>query len=364
MWASVTRCTMALLLLNIWIAAGAWAQSAQPAGGSGQPTATPSEPGFTTQLFGSSRGNLLGDMWGLRTALGRYGIDLAITETSEVLGNVTGGIKTGAAYDGLTTMTLGIDAEKAFGWVGGSFNISALQIHGRNLSAENLLSLQTASGIEAERATRIWELWYQQKFAECDVDVKIGQQSLDQEFIGSTFAGTFINTMMGWPVVPSYDLYAGGPAYPLSSLGLRVRVHPSKSLTVLAGVFDDNPPGGPFNDDSQLRGAEKSGLQFNLNTGALFIGEIQYTINQPAEGELVTTDHMGLPGTYKLGFWFDTASFPTSATIIPASRSPTPRARESPAWIGAISASTASSTRWCGSPTRRSLNPSGFSRAP
>ena len=310
MWASVTRCAMALLLLNVGVSAGAWAQSAPAAGGSGPPEAAPGEPGFTTQLFGSSRSTLLGDMWGLRTALGRYGIDLSITETSEVLGNVTGGIQTGAAYDGLTTLTVGIDAEKAFGWVGGSFNISALQIHGRNLSADNLLSLQTASGIEAERATRFWELWYMQKFEESNMDLKIGQQSLDQEFIGSSFAGTFMNTMMGWPVVPSYDLYAGGPAYPLSSLGARIRFHPSHSVTVLAGVFNDNPPGGPFNDDSQTRDREKYGLQFNFNTGALFIGEIQFAVNQPVEGDLVTTGHTGLPGTYKLGFWFDTASFP------------------------------------------------------
>ena len=34
---------------------------------------------------------LLGDMWGLRPFLSRYGASLAIQETSEVLGNVTGG---------------------------------------------------------------------------------------------------------------------------------------------------------------------------------------------------------------------------------------------------------------------------------
>ncbi len=32
---------------------------------------------------------------------------------------------------------------------------------------------------------------------------------------------------MGWPMVPSADLYAGGPAYPLSSLGVRLRGQPT-----------------------------------------------------------------------------------------------------------------------------------------
>ena len=136
-------------------------------------------------LNGISRSDyMLGDMWGLRTELAKYGISFAFQETSEVLGNVTGGAKRGAAYDGLTQMALQLDTKRAFGWYGGTFNVSALQIHGNNLSASNLLTLQTASGIEADRATRLWELWYQQKFLEEDrLDIKVGQQSLDQEFM-------------------------------------------------------------------------------------------------------------------------------------------------------------------------------------
>ena len=273
------------------------------------PEAMASEPSFFTGIW--TRSNLLGDMGGLRTALGSYGITLGLQETSEVFGNLTGGIRRGAAYDGLTQMSLVLDMAKGFDWDGGTFNVSALQIHGRNLSAEKLLDLQTISGIEANRATRLWELWYQQVFLAGRADVKIGQQSIDQEFISSQYSGLFINTMMGWPMVPSADLFAGGPAYPLSSLGLRLRGQPTAALTVLAGVFDDNPPGGRFDNDSQLRGAEAAGAKFNLGTGALFIGELQYTVNQPALGDLDTGDSApGLPGTYKLGAWFDTAAFP------------------------------------------------------
>ncbi|MGH6979836.1 MAG: carbohydrate porin, partial [Stellaceae bacterium] len=126
---------------------------------------------------------LLGDIGGLRPWLRNFGATLTITETSEALGNLSGGIRRGFEYDGLTTAIFQLDTQRAFGWDGGTFNASALQIHGRNLSADNLLSLQTASGIEAERTTRLWELWYQQKFMNGLIDVKIGQQSLDQEFM-------------------------------------------------------------------------------------------------------------------------------------------------------------------------------------
>ena len=272
---------------------------------------SPGEPGFTTQLFASSRSNLLGDLWGVRPAIGKYGISFGLLETSEVFGNVTGGIHRGAAYDGLTQMSLGLDTGRAFGWQGGTFNISAFQIHGRNLSTDNLGSLQTASGIEAQRATRLWELWYQQALLDGKLDVKLGQQSLDQEFIGSSGSGLFLNTAMGWPLIPSVDQYAGGPAYPLSSLGVRLRAQPVDNLTILAGVFDDNPPGGSFNDDSQVRGAEQSGTAFNLDTGALAIAEIQYAINQPSVGQMDRgSKGGGLPGVYKLGAWFDSGAFP------------------------------------------------------
>ena len=126
---------------------------------------------------------LLGDLFGVRTLLSKYGVSLAIQETSEVLGNPVGGVRKGVAYDGLTQAILQMDTQRAFGWYGGLFNVSALQLHGRNLSSDNLANLQTASGIESDRATRLWELWYDQKLLPDDrLDIKLGQISADTEF--------------------------------------------------------------------------------------------------------------------------------------------------------------------------------------
>jgi porin len=260
--------------------------------------------GFTNNLERS--GYLLGDMWGLRTALAKSGITFALSETSEVLGNVTGGAHTGFDYDGLTQMAIQLDTSRAFGWYGGTLNASALQIHGRNLSADNLDSLQTSSGIEADRATRLWELWYQQKFLDEDrLDVKIGQQSLDQEFMVSQNALLYVNTMFGWPMVPSADLPGGGPAYPLSALGIRFRAKPTDSITVLAGLFNGSPTninGG----DSQA--TNPSGTTFATNGGGLAIAELQYAY--PSLGTTLYADQPEpLSRTYRLGFWYDTEHF-------------------------------------------------------
>jgi porin len=250
---------------------------------------------------------LLGDLWGVRTLLSRYGMSLGLQETSEVLGNATGGNRTGADYDGLTQMVLQLDTNRAFGHYGGLFNISALEIHGRNLSTDNLATLQTASGIEADRGLRLWEMWYQQKFLEEDrLDIKIGLQSLDQEFMVSQNAAYFVNTMFGWPMVPSADLPGGGPAYPLSALGVRLRAKPTDSITVLAGVFNGAPDLDPLAPDSQKD--NPSGTSFPLNGGRLAIFELQYAY--PALSAMVYPgEEAPLARTYRIGIWYDTENF-------------------------------------------------------
>jgi len=295
----------ALTLAVLAAAAPARAQSASTATAPGGTASLPADSGLW------ARSNLFDGIGGARTVLGQYGISLGLTETSEVLGNVTGGVHQGADYDGLTELSLGLDTQHAFGWKGGTFNVSLLQIHGRNLDSDNLEALQGPSGISADRATRLWELWYQQALPGGRIDVKLGQQSIDQEFMVSATSALFMNTAMGWPALPAADLYAGGPTYPLSSLGIRLRARPTDALTVLAGVFDDNPPGGAFDADSQLRGAERTGTLFNLDTGALFIAELQFATNLSSSGNGQSGGtQSGLPGTYKLGFWYDTGAFP------------------------------------------------------
>ena len=264
---------------------------------------------FTTGLW--TRGTLLGDAGGVRSGLWNYGITFGVQDINEVWGNVSGGIRQGASYDGVTLLSIGLDTQRAFGWEDGIVNVSGWNIRGRNIATDNLLNLQTPSGILAADTTRLWEVWFQQSFFDGRIDVKLGQQSIDQEFITSQGSSLFLNTMMGWPMLPSADLYAGGPAYPLSSLGVRLRGQPGHGITALLGVFVDNPPGGPFNDDGQLRGSTRWGGNFNMRTGALVVGEIQYALNQPGNGDMDYGGNTGgLPGTYKLGFWYDTGPFP------------------------------------------------------
>ncbi len=260
--------------------------------------------GFMTGI--GRRSGLLGNEWGLRKWLSKYGASLNVFETSEALGNFTGGTRRGVEYDGLTQMIFQVDTQRAFHLYGGTFNVSALQIHGSNLSELTLSNLQTASGIESNRATRLWELWYDQKFGKSNsFDLKIGQQSLDQEFMVSQNALLFVNTMFGWPMVPSADMPGGGPAYPLAALGVRARFRPLRSVTVLAGAFNGNPA-SPNADDAQEWNS--SGARFPLNGGVMGIAEVQYTY--PALGSMVYPGKREpLARVYKLGAWYNSEKF-------------------------------------------------------
>jgi porin len=253
------------------------------------------------------RSNLLGDLGGLRPWATDHGVTINITEQDELKGNAAGGLKQGATFDGQTLVDIQVDAGKAFGWDGGTLNVSAINLHGRALSPYYLDNIQTASGLEGADTTRLYEVWAQQSFADGLFDVKIGQQAVDQEFISSTNGAIFFNTMMGWPVVPSEDLYAGGPASPLSSLGARLRVNAPDNFTFLLGVFDDNPPGGSFFNDGELHGGSRWGDNFSLRTGALVIGEAQYNLNQKVPG--ADKQPEGLPTSAKIGFYVDTGTF-------------------------------------------------------
>lgn len=250
--------------------------------------------------------NLLGSMWGLRTAMGKAGLVFALQETSEIFGNVTGGTRKGAAYDGLTVAVLQLNTQRAFGWYGGTFQVSMEQIHGRSLSDDNLQVAQTISGIEADRSTRLWEMWFDQKFLDQQaLDIKIGQQSLDQEWMVSSNALVFANTMFGWPMVPSADLPGGGPAYPLSSLGVRAKYWMATPLYVQAGVFSGSPA---RNVSVDAQKSNRSGTSFVLNRGVLALVEFQYVY--PALGAMVSPDQAdALSRVYRIGAWYDSEPF-------------------------------------------------------
>ena len=218
--------TTALLGGGLSVAAPAFAQTAP---------AAPAEP---PRVGLWERDTLLGDLGGVRPALAGWGISLGLSETSEILGNVSGGVRRGAVYEGATLMTLGIDTGKRLGIPGGTIMVSAYQIHGHGLSTDNLHNLNTVSGIEGPRSTRLFEAYYEQALLDSRLHIRIGQQAADSEFAVADPAAVFINGGFGWPTLAEVDLPGGGPVHPAATPGIRIKYQDNEQLTGLLAAYN------------------------------------------------------------------------------------------------------------------------------
>jgi porin len=241
---------------------------------------------------------LFGD-WGPREELAKSGVTVCLNYIGEVLGNATGGVHRGAIYEGRLEMALNVDLEKLINWSGATFHVNAYQIHGRGLSANNLGNILTVSSIEAERTTRLFDLWLQQQLWDDLLSIRVGQLAVDDEFVTSQYGGLFVNSTFGWPGIDAADLPSGGPAYPLSTPGVRLKLQPTEQVSVMAAVFNGDPA-GPGTGTPQSRDA--SGTAFRLKDDPFVIAEAAYALNQEK-------DATGLPGTYKLGGWYHFGRF-------------------------------------------------------
>src|ERR1700729_2011519 len=90
-------------------------------------------------------------------------IDLAAQEegftfseeyTGEGLANLSGGLKTGAVYEGLLLLTQELDLKRFLGWTGASIFSSQLYPHGKGLSDQHTGDLNILSNITAYNSFR------------------------------------------------------------------------------------------------------------------------------------------------------------------------------------------------------------------
>jgi porin len=222
----------------------------------------------------------------------KYGIKFAATYIGETQGNASGGLKQGAVYDGRLNLAVDVDLQKLAALRELSFHANMFQIHGDGLSRSNLQNFLVVSGIEALPSTRLYEIWFEQKWGNT-LALRAGQLAADTEFINAKYTDVFTNASLGWPAITSINLPSGGPSPPLTALGARLRANVTDSLTLAAAIFDGDAA-GPGPGDPQLR--DNNGLNFRINDPPLVIGEVQHIWNGK-KGD------PGLDGKFKIGGW-------------------------------------------------------------
>ncbi len=235
-----------------------------------------------------------------KKALYDLGYNLQFSYFADPWVNPIGGVKQGAAYEGLLYMVLDADLAKIAGLDGLSFRVNAYQIHGRQLSASNIFNLARVDSIEARPATRLFELWVEQKFGDL-ASIRIGQLAADNQFAISEFGNTlYISSTFGWPTIFSTNLPSGGPAYPLATPGVRFKFTPNNQLAFLVGLYDGDPAGARFTGLEEIK--DPAGINFRLKDPPLLMAEAQYNYNLDKNAQ-------GLAGTVKFGAWYHFGKF-------------------------------------------------------
>jgi porin len=240
-----------------------------------------------------SRDTLTGQWGGLRTDLAAKGVTIAGTYTGEIEANPIGGLRRGPMAEGLLDLEGDVDFGMLAGWGGLSMHVSALQNHGHGLSNDYLIA--TATNIEAVPATRLWQLWLQQKFFHGAMVVRGGQITPDT-FVASDVAAAFPDATFGWPIGMSSNLPSGGGTYPLAVTGVRIRIHTGGPLTWTSAVYngDTAPPNGADGDPAHRN---HNGFNFDFSQPPLYLSELAYRFNRGETGER-------LPSTVKVGAWY------------------------------------------------------------
>ena len=257
-----------------------------------------------------------------RQALADAGIQFGITYIAEGLANVSGGIRTGAIYTGRLDLGTTIDLEKVAGWTGATFHANMFQIHGDGLSRSYIGNLMLVSGVEALPATRLYELWIEQKLLGDKLAVRVGQQASDVEFFDSSYDDIFVNSALGWPGITGINLPAGGPSPPLAVPGVRVKAELSERITAYLALFDGDaaPPDSVL--DPQI--ANSRGLLFRVNDPPWWIGQVKYKFEIGGSQ---------LPATVTGGAWYHMMSFPDQRFSADGLSLADPNSSGDPRWL-------------------------------
>jgi porin len=228
----------------------------------------------------------------LQNPFEKQGVKFAVTYIGEVLGNPSGGQKQSSVYEDRINFAADVDFEKLVGIKQLAFHANVFQIDAGGLSRGALMNYLVASGIEALPTTRLYEIWFEQKWG-TKLALRAGQLAADTEFMTAKYSDVFTNASLGWPAILSLDLPSGGPSPPLATLGTRLRADVTDNLTLIGAVFDGDAA-GPGLNDPQLR--DRYGVNFRINDPPLALGEAQFLWNGK-KGD------PGLDGKFKVGGW-------------------------------------------------------------
>lgn len=193
-------------------------------------------------------------------------VSLEASYTGDIVRNFSGGIKKGTSYLGLVNLRVSLNTEGARLWKGGQLFINGANAHGGNPSADLTGDFHTISNIEADEITYIHELWYKQTIGR--VEVIIGLQDLNTDFVSTEYGSTFINSTFGTPSTIADNVPS--PIFPFTSAGVSLKWNFPETGTWKIALFDGLPSALSRTKPGRIR-------LFNKEEGVFGVTEYQLT---------------------------------------------------------------------------------------
>lgn len=232
--------------------------------------------------------HLTGDWGGLRPALEEKGVTAEAVLTTDFLYNVRGGLKEKGTVLGNLDLTFEVDTAKAGWWENGTFFLYFLGNFNSNGSMTDIVGdVQATSYIDTEEAFKVYEAWYEHRFKDDRLSLLAGLHDWNSDFAAQEYTSLFVHASPG--ISPDIS-QLGASVFPVTSLALRLKVRPTESSYILAGVYD-----GVSGDPNHRK---RAAIILREEDGVFASAETGLTAGQPGE-----------KGYYKVGAgtWLHTA---------------------------------------------------------
>lgn len=223
------------------------------------------------------------------------GIDLGLEYKGEVSGDLSGGRRSLVDYSHLVIGTVDVDAGKLWGVQGLKLHGALVNVAGNSLSTDalgdNVLAVQDAFVPDVTVGARLSWLYAEQSLWDDKINVAAGRLPVHRDYARSGFYCRFMSTAIcGGPhTLPAQVSFTD---LPFATWGARVRVKLPAAFSIQAGAYEVNPKrGGPSGFNWSTSGS----------TGTLYPIELTF---EPGG------DKARLPGHYKLGWMYDSSSYP------------------------------------------------------
>ncbi|MDP8263224.1 MAG: carbohydrate porin [Candidatus Ancaeobacter aquaticus] len=233
--------------------------------------------------------NMTGNWWGARDKLKKDGITVLSSYVGDMNSNVVGGRMKGARYNHSIGADFNADLEKILQLKGLQFHVSGIYRAGRNLSSDVIGNTFTVSSIFGSEQVRLYSLYFEQDMFDEKVNVKVGRLAAGDDFASSPLYWIFVsNAIDGNPIAVPINFPFS--TYPTATWGARAKVHVTKNIQSLSGIYNGDPNVGRLS-------AHGMDFSLRLHRGILFLQELSYNPNTEKGAK-------GLPGHYKLcGYW-------------------------------------------------------------